>query len=487
VGNLAIDKAAYFGQIGYEPHQKQWLYHNSSARFKVAVCGRRFGKSSMAARDLEPELMVPNRRYWIVGPTYDLGEKEFRYIWQDMIVKLKFGRDKRVKKAYNKRSGEMYMEFPWGTRLEVRSAQHPDTLVGDGLHGVIMSEAAKHKRETWEQYVRPSLADYKGWATFVTTPEGFNWLYDLWMLGMRAEKGEGVFKDFQSWCFPSWDNPYVYPEGRVDDEIKLIEATTAPEWFMQEFGAQFGSFVGKIYGEFDPTLHVKKHTFNPDWPNYIAFDWGFTNPLAAIEFQVDPWDRVYVWREHYKSFLQLAEHLKILKNREQPPGYHLDLAYGDAADPAAAITVSQQLVGCWALPEAKENWRQGVDLVKNFLKARDVYDSSGELVVCDEYGTPQQEPWLYVDPSCMNTIREFNNYRKADSRPEVNPREASKKFDDHALDAIRYGLMHRFELGCHTHLSEVYQENSVADVSSFFADGRDLQQGTGYFTSGMDF
>lgn len=475
-----IDKAAYFDLIKYKPHPKQWLYHRSQARFRIACAGRRFGKSKMASRDLEPELMVPNRRYWIVGPTYDLGEKEFRYIWQDMIVGLKLGRDKRVKRAYNKKQGEMYIEFPWQTRVEVRSATHPESLVGDGLHGVIMSEAAKHKRDTWERYIRGALADYRGWATFATTPEGFNWFYDLWMLGINEDP---AFKEYESWRFPSWDNPYVYPGGIDDPEVHLLKATTAYEYFLQEYGAEFGAFVGKIYHEFDPSMHIKNHKFNPEWPNYIAFDWGFTNPLAAIEFQVDPWDRVHVWREHYKSMLQLTEHVQILKNRQQPEGYHLDLAFGDAADPEAAMSVSQQLVGCWALPEAKANWRQGIDLVKKFLTPRDVYSPSGVLEVVDEFGTPKQEPWMTIDPSCINLIREFNNYRAAEARPEVNPREAAKRHDDHALDALRYGLMHIFELGCTSHLSDVYGPGSLNDVTPFFERGSD----SGYFTTNLDF
>src|SRR6266542_1190862 len=111
-----IDRAAYFDLIGYKPHAGQWKYHNSKARFRCPCCGRRFGKSTMASRDLEPKLLQPKKRFWIVGPTYDLGEKEFRVIWDDMIVKLRLGRDKRVKKAYNRRSGDMYIEFPWQTR-----------------------------------------------------------------------------------------------------------------------------------------------------------------------------------------------------------------------------------------------------------------------------------------------------------------------------------------------------------------------------------
>lgn len=474
-----IDKNAYFEKIGYRPHPKQWLFHNSHSRFRLPVCGRRFGKSCMASRDLEPELLVPDRRYWIVGPTYDLAEKEFRYIWMDMIVKLQLGRDKRTKKAYNKRSGEMYIEFPWGTRVECRSADHPENLVGERLDGAIMSEAAKHKRDTWERYIRAALSDRRGWATFPTTPEGFNWIYDLWSLGISDDDKH---KDFQAWRFPSWDNPVVFPDGRQDEEILLVENTTATEWFLQEYGAEFGAFVGKIYGEFDPSLHVKRHTFNPDWPNYIAFDWGFTNPLAAIEFQRDPWDRIYVWREHYRSYLQLGQHIDIMKQRDQPPGYHLDMGFGDSADPEAAMHMSTNFVPTWALPEAKKNWREGVDLVKTFLKTRDSYDATGSLILMDEYGTPKQEPWLYIDPACHNLIREFNNYRAPDVKSEVNPREAAKKHDDHALDALRYGLMHVFKLGCTHHLADVMGPSDVVSLDRVAR--KEMPDGTqGFFTT----
>lgn len=477
-GGKVIDKMAFFNRLGYQPHARQMLYHRSKARFRLPCCGRRMGKSTMAARDLEPELFMPDRRYWIVGPTYDLAEKEFRVIWNDLIIGLGMGKDKRVKKAYNRRSGEMYIEFPWGTRVECRSATHPESLVGDGLHGVIMSEAAKHKKDTWERYIRAALSDHRGWATFPTTPEGFNWYYDLWSFGI-SDKAE--HHEYESWRFPSWENKYIFPGGRTDTEILGVEATTAHEWFMQEYGAEFGAFVGKIYGEFDPALHIKSHTFRPDWPNYISFDWGFTNPLAAIEFQVDPWDRVHVWREHYRSYLQLGEHIDIMRRRDQPAGYHLDLGFGDAADPEAAAHMSTYFVPTYALPEAKKNWREGIDLVKQFLKPRDAITPDGSLIT-DEYGTPQQEPWLYIDPSCHNTIREYNNYRAPEVRSEVNTREAAKKHDDHALDAIRYGLMHLFRLGCRSHLSDVYTvEDLIGDTIS--PHGLHIPHESGFFSS----
>ncbi len=451
---LYVDKAAYFREIGYKPHSAaQRLYHTSKARFRVPVCGRRFGKSDMAAKDLEPELLLPNRRYWIVGPTYDLGDKEFRVIWDDLIIKKQLGRDKRVRKAYNKKQGEMYIEFPWQTRIEVRSAGHPETLVGDSLHGVIMSEAAKHNRETWDRYIRSALSDYRGWATFPTTPEGMNWLYLLWQLGQNpAYKGV-----YESWNFPSWENPIVYPGGRQDPEILLLEDTMAIEEFLQEIAAQFTAFKGRIYGEFEEKIHVKQHVYNPAWPNYITWDFGYRDALAAIEFQVDPWQNVYVWREHYGSFKTLETHISEMKSRIDPEGYKIELMFGDSADPEAIAYLNEHYGGTMGDPMAKVNWRQGIDLVKSFLKLRDVG-------LYDEYERPIEKPSLWVDHSCVNTIREFNNYKTKETPQglrESNASGAAQRQDDHAMDALRYGIMHVFALGATSHLSDVTDKQEL--------------------------
>jgi len=470
---VALSKQKYFELVGYRPHPKQQLFHDSPSRFRVPVCGRRFGKSHMASRDAGAELFLPKRRYWIIGPTYDLAEKEFRVIWDDLIVGQKLGLDKRIRKAYSKRSGEMWIEFPWQTRVECRSADHPENLVGEKLHGAIMSEAAKHKKDTWERFIRPALADARGWATFPTTPEGFNWLYNLWAFGQNADP---IYKDYASWQFPSWDNPYVYPGGRDDPEIKLIQATVLPAFFDQEIAALFNAFVGKIYEEFSEIHHVKNFGYNPLWPNYLCFDWGFTNPLAAIEFQVDPWGRVWVWREHYKANQMLEAHVEEIKRRENPPNYRIDLAFGDSADPGACVYVSTHLAPCVGDPRAKlgveakgsreSGWREGINLVKSYLRPR-------EIGIADEHGTPYEEPWLFVSRNCPNTIREFNNYRAPSpvGRSDRNIREAAQAFDDHALDALRYGMMHVFKLGATYHLTDVYTStDSDRNDSPFFND-----------------
>ncbi|MET0462871.1 MAG: hypothetical protein ABW007_06945 [Chitinophagaceae bacterium] len=424
--------------------------------------------------------MIPNKRIWVVGPTYDLAEKEFRVIWDDMIVKLGFGREPKVKKAYNKKQGNMYIEFPWNTRLEARSADRPDTLVGESLDHVILSEAAKHNRETWDRYIQPALSDKRGGADFGTTPEGMNWLYDMWQYGQNPD-----YREFESWRYPSWENLITYPDGREDSEIKLLERTMPREWFLQEIAAEFTSFMGKIYGEWDEQVHVKKVPFDPKLPNYVCFDWGFVNPMAAVEFQVDSMQRVRVWRMQYLSRVTLDDFLDLLRNKEQPEGYRIDLCFGDAADPEAIETVNRKFAPCWGDPKSKDNWREGVELVKSFLKTQQV----GEA---DEFGTPKEEPWLIVDHDCKDLIKEFNNYRTAHSSGrERNAREDAQKFDDHALDALRYGMMHVFKLGANVRLASVYNHhNSDSNQDSGFfthKPGRDDFSGPGFITNDVRF
>jgi hypothetical protein len=434
----------------------------------------------MAGKDLEASLFDPGKRFWIVGPTYDLGEKEFRVIWDDLIVKLQLGRDRRVKRSYNKKAGNMFIEFPWQTRLEVRSADHPENLVGEALDWCIMSEAAKHRQETWERFIRPALADKRGGADFPTTPEGHNWYYDLWMLGKNPSLPE-----YEAWRFPSWENSAVYPLGRQDPEIILLERTMTPEAFLQEIGADFSSFTGKIYPEWDVESFVQNVEYIPGLPSYMCVDFGYTNPLAAIEFQVTPDDRVRIWREHYKPYMTLSEHIRTWKTRDNPEGYHLDMVFGDSEDPEGVATISEKFAPCMALPQAKTNWREGVDLVRSFMTMRE----TGRDI--DEYGTPEETPALVVDFKCVHTISEFNNYKAKAPRAGTNVPEMGHKMMDHAMDAVRYGFMHVFKLGATAHLADVMDSTPLVVSTNRTTQGEltliGSDAGSGFFTTIGDF
>jgi len=177
LSQLSIRKEKWFELLEFTPHEGEQILFDSDARFKVWVCGRRWGKSLTAARWAETKILIPGSRGWVVANTYDLTRKVIREIYTDMVVKfMKPGGMKLIKDI---QSGPILMEFPWGSTVEGKSCDQPNSLLGEGLDWIVFDESAKAKQRIWEYYLRPTLTDRNGEILFITTPNGYNWIYDL--------------------------------------------------------------------------------------------------------------------------------------------------------------------------------------------------------------------------------------------------------------------------------------------------------------------
>ena len=82
MNNLHQYKQKWFDFIDYKPHkgQKRLHFPKKDARFTVAVCGRRWGKSVSASVEAQIIATQPKKRVWVVAPTYDGSEKIFREV-----------------------------------------------------------------------------------------------------------------------------------------------------------------------------------------------------------------------------------------------------------------------------------------------------------------------------------------------------------------------------------------------------------------------
>lgn len=438
-----LDVRRLYNSVGYIPHPGQRAFHSATQRFKVVDAGRRWGKSTAGPHDKLPKMFLKEPKLgWVVAPTYDLGEKEFRVFWDVLINKMKVPVDKS-RTYYSVRTSSFRLTTAWGSSIEVRSAEHADSLVGEGLDFVIMAEAAKLKLSHWEKYIRPSLSDKRGDAVFVSTPEGFNWFYDLYQRGQDPE-----FPTWWSRKSPTWDNTSVFPLGAEDPEIIEVRKSLSQEVFDQEYGAEFTSFAGRIFSEFDEGYHVlQDYQFHPEWENYISFDFGFRNPFVCLNMQVDPSDNVYVWDEYYEPKIHTPEHARNLKRIIQ---WRVDGGYYDPAGPNDAGTLlnsfqdtndydNRYLQGISMAPAPNE-WKQGIERMKEWLKLHD--DGRGNM-----------KPKLFVSSECKNLIREFNTYRLKDQGEKQgenkDPKDEPRKKDDHALDALRYFIAGHFGLESH--------------------------------------
>jgi hypothetical protein len=242
-------KYHWFDVADYSPHEPQKLIHGSDKRFVVCISGRRLGKSLLASKEAEAVLMQPNKRVWIVAPTYNLTDMVFREIYKTLVIDRKV----KLKAIIKKSESERLIKLAWGSEVVGKSADNPDSLVGEAVDFLIFDECAKTKRRIWEKCLRPTLTDRQGRALFITTPEGTNWVYRLYLRGLKKKS-----KEWDAFLFPTEKNPYI-----SKDDLLEAKRTLAPEVFNQEYMADFFSFSGKVYKDFLAQIHVTGITFDP--------------------------------------------------------------------------------------------------------------------------------------------------------------------------------------------------------------------------------
>ena len=176
--------------------------------------------------------LPPESVGWLVGPTYDVVEKIFRVCYWAFMKHC----PELIRKASYSRAG-MELRLANGSVIKAKSADNPDSLIGEGLDWLIIDEAARIKRNVWESALRPSLADKKGWGVFISTPRGMDWFRNLHSLGQDPTQ-----KEFASWRMPSMTNPHLPPE-----EFALMKEHMPDRLFRQEVLAEFIDDAGGVF------------------------------------------------------------------------------------------------------------------------------------------------------------------------------------------------------------------------------------------------
>jgi len=419
-------KRKWFDYLGYEPHNGQLALHypqKQDARFQVVVCGRRFGKTWASAMEATFVASQPNKRIWLVGMSYRKARLIFREVWQRMVI----GHGEDVDKASEK---DMYIRFKWGTTVEGMSADNPDSLVGEGCDLLVIDEVAKMNKKIWDMYLSPTVAGRKGKVIFITTPEGRNWIYDLFKLGANDPL-------WSSHTSPSWVNQYEFPEGLNDPAIIERKRNMSKELFGQEFGAEFSVFEGKVW-DFHRDEDVGDFPYNPNLPTYCTIDFGYRMP--AVMFCQTYWEdnvehiRVFDSILH-KQNIKTEDLIKMIKTK----GYPVASYYGD---PAGANVQGQSGAGDMeifrrsGIKVISTRDRMSRNIVASVAYTRGFFESANGV------------RRIHVDKRCVDVIEDFEEYRYPESEDGKPIKEEPVKdgYHDHGNDAFRYFIINRFPM-----------------------------------------
>jgi len=290
-------------------HRSQREVADRPARFKVLAAGRRFGKTRLGCVLCIKMALVGGRAWW-VAPSYPIANIGWRGIKQLA----------RQIPGCKVRESHRLVDFPTGGCVQVKSADNPDSLRGEGLDLAVLDECAFMLEEAWLEALRPALSDRQGGALFISTPKGRNWFWRLWQgangNGSATEGTENTEnKGWAAWQLPTSDNPFIESE-----EIEAARGALPERVFLQEYLAEFVEDAGGVFRRV--TEAATAHT--QDGPvagheHVIGVDWGKMNDFTVLTV-LDVTDKALVHLDRFNRIdyaLQMGR-LRALVERFKP-------------------------------------------------------------------------------------------------------------------------------------------------------------------------
>ena len=238
---------------------------------------------------------------------------------------------------------------------------------------------------------------------------------------LRSEANEFIYVR----ALPT-DNPYL-----ADSYLRTLD--TLPEKLRKAYrDGNWDVFEGQYFAEWDATKHVCEPFTIPDaWPKFLSIDPSGRSGITSCHwYAVDRDGRVYVYREHYGTGMDIDQHAKAIAklcvdkdgNEERYQYGVIDsAAFAKAGYSETAVEIFMRHgVGTTfqLIPAAKERI-VGWNDVHQFLRW-DIHT----------------QPKLKVFKTCYNMIRTI----PLAQHDELHPEDVDSRGEDHALDELRYFL-----------------------------------------------
>ncbi len=254
-------------------------------RFFVVVCGRQWGKSFIAKYTLMVKAINEGKRCMWVAPSIPTARGHWNELCE-MILNSNIPIKKLSQSAKE-------IHFHGGGSISVRSALEPDNLRGATLDFLVLDEAAffRDGDYVWTNVLQPMITASGGTVLFVTTPQGKNWVYDVWKKGQDPDN-----LYYKSWQAPSTSSPYQ------DKDLLEDLRTSLPEYkWRQEYLAEFLSDVGGVFNGVDRSSTVTMLHKPIQGHTYVAgVDIGFSGDATRVTI-IDKYTREQVYGDGWVS------------------------------------------------------------------------------------------------------------------------------------------------------------------------------------------
>lgn len=194
---------------------------------------------------------------------------------------------------------------------------------------------------------------------------------------------------------------------------------------------------GVVYDRWDERVNVVR-AFRPpgDWRRLWSIDFGYSNPFVWQLWAIDPDDRMYLYREIYRTKLLVEDAAAMIRqNTHDEPAPIAIVCDHDREDRA---TLERHL-GMSTVAAIKDV-RSGIDAVAT--RMRPAGDGRPRLFIMDSTLIHSPDESLMEAKEPTHTLAELDEYAWKKSQNGDLAKDEPEKVRDHGCDAKRYAVMH---------------------------------------------
>lgn len=437
----------------YKASEKQELFHKLQQKARLYIGGNRSGKSLGSTIEgiyyvtkTHPYRKLPEGpvRGRVVAVDFLNGvDKIILPLWKQWLPKKylingswedSYSRDRHVLTLNN----GSFVEF-------MSQDQDLDKFAGSSRHFVHFDEECP--KTIWQECLARLIDTDGDWWMSQTPVQGAEWIYeDIYMPAKEGTKDIGIVEASME------DNPTLSKEAIA----RYMESLSEEERAIRKLG-QYVHLGGAVFPDFTiPTHTIPSGQFKPTSRHNIirTMDSGYTNPTVWLWMAVDEDGTITVFKEHYQSKWNVAQHAQVVNRITQEitkqTGKDMWLTTGDPAikqtkeHTGTSILQEYATHGIYlAVDQIPSDRRIGLEKIQQYMK---VNPKTGK-------------PWLMITDDCPNLIAELPKLKwKKHASPKVaeqkNKLEDIRDKDNHCYDALKYAMTFMADLTPETKMPE---------------------------------
>ena len=289
-----------------------------------------------------------------------------------------------------------FFEYGNGTRIYSNGLDKPQNLLSDFFDAAFVNQAELLPFEAWDE-LTARVSERAGTLPMTSLVGDCNpnvphhWI--------RQQTKDGKLKYFR---MSFLDNPEIIEQGSERLKAFKIAFENNPDpklldqvmdlfsesglrrveklknldglRFKRGFLGLWESGEGLVFEDFEPETHIVDVSIMPNWRRYLSVDWGYRNPASVIWWAQSPDDRLYAYKEIYKTQLTKPDLIRLIQ--ENCDSY--DRIQYAAVDSADQDGVEQLRQAGFRVKEPKKDRVAQIDGIKERLKK----DKTGQPAIC---------------------------------------------------------------------------------------------------------